>query len=526
MRLNRLFQITAVLAVFSTIVGCDEDFSEVGGEIIDNPSNVQIGEYEVDAYSQKLNSVQTNNLADYFLGVNEHPVYGQSIASLVSELRLSTPNPNFGENVEMDSVVLTIPYYSTLGDDAVETDDTGYTLDSIYGSGSFKLSIYETNFLLNDLDPEDGFESRQKYYSDQQNLIEQNIIGDAIYVEDNFEPSKLGYDSYEVGAEGNDTVTSGPALRIKLPTEYFKTKIVDKAGSSVLSSNNDFRNYFRNLFFKAESNGTEGSQALLNMSNSNAKITLYYRSDRPGADDTVEEDVRGSYSLNLASGNKLNTYKGEYPDNVLQNIQQQSIETGAENIYLKGQEGSMAVIELFPDQAVLDDLKSQDLLVNEANLTFYVNEDIYSGEQPNRLYLYDLTNNTIISDYALDIAVNVTDPNLSLTTFSTPLTRGEDENGAFYKIRITNYVSNLINNDGDKVKLGLVVVPNINSVVSRGNQGAVVGSLFSATRETPESIDRVSTGTLLAPKGTVLHGNMSSDEDKRLKLRIYYTNFN
>ena len=186
----------------------------------------------------------------------------------------------------------------------------------------------------------------------------------------------------------------------------------------------------------------------------------------------------------------------------------------------------MAVIELFPDQAVLDDLKSQDLLVNEANLTFYVNEDIYSGEQPNRLYLYDLTNNTIISDYALDIAVNVTDPNLSLTTFSTPLTRGEDENGAFYKIRITNYVSNLINNDGDKVKLGLVVVPNINSVVSRGNQGAVVGSLFSATRETPESIDRVSTGTLLAPKGTVLHGNMSSDEDKRLKLRIYYTNFN
>lgn len=525
MRLTRLFQITAVLAVFSTITGCDEDFSEVGGEIINNPSNVQIGEYEVDAYSQKLNSVQTNNLADYFLGVSEHPVYGQSIASLTSEVRLSTLNPTFGENVVMDSVVLTIPYYSTLADEADEADDDGYTLDSIYGGGSFKISVYETNFLLNDLDPDDGFETRQKYYSDQQNLIEQNIIGNAIYVEENFKPSKLGYDSYEVGEEGTDTITKGPAFRLKLPTEYFKTKIIDREGSSVLSSNNDFRNYFRNLFFKSEANGTEGSQFLLNMNTQDAKITLYYKSDRPGADDTVEEDVRGSYTLSL-SGNKVNTYKGEFPEGVIQEIQQQSVTTGAENLYLKGQEGSMAVIELFPDQAVLDDLKSQDLLVNEANLTFYVNEDLYSGDQPNRLYLYDLTNNTIISDYALDIAVNITNPNLSLTTFSTPLTTGEDENGKFYKIRITNYVSNLINNDGDKVKLGLVVVPNINSVVSRGQQGAVVGSLFSATRETPDFIDRVSTGTLLAPKGTVLYGNTSSNEDKRLKLRIYYTNFN
>ena len=526
MRLNRLFQITAVLAVFSTIVGCDEDFSEVGGEIIDNPSNVEVGEYEVDAYSEKINSVQTNNLVDYFLGVNEHPVYGQSIASLITEIRLTTLNPNFGDDVVMDSVILTIPYYSTQNEDALETDDAGYTLDSVYGAGTFKLSVYETNFLLNDLDPEAGFETRQKYYSNQQNLIEQNIVGDAIYVEENFQPSKLGYDSYEVGDEGNDTVTSGPAFRIKLPTAYFKEKIIDKAGSAELASNSDFRDYFRNLFFKAEANGTEGSQMLLNMNNQGAKITLYYKSDRTGADDTVEADVRGSYTLSIAAGNKVNTYEGGYPEDVLQAIQQQNAATGAENIYLKGQEGSMAVIELFPDQAVLEDLKSQDLLVNEANLTFYVNEDIYSGEQPNRLYLYDLTNNTIISDYAIDINVNPNDPNLSLTTFSTPYTTGEDEIGPYYKIRITNYVSNLINNDGDKVKLGVVVVPNINTVVSRGQQGAVTGSLFSATRETPDFIDRISSGTLLTPEGTVFHGNMSSNEDKRLKLRIYYTNFN
>lgn len=526
MRLNKLFKITAVLAVISTFVSCDEDFSEVGGEIINNPSDVELREYEVNAYSQKLTSVQTNNLGGYFLGVNEHPVYGQSVASIVSELRLSTTNPDFGDNVVLDSVVLSIPYFSREVQ-ATGDNDATYILDSIYGSGSFKLSIYETSLLLNDLDPDAGFETRQKYYSDQQAMIENNLVGDPVYVDENFDPSNQPYDSYEVGSNETDTIRNSPALRIKLPVKYFEEKIIAQEETGILSSNSNFKNYLRNFYFKAEANDSEGVQFLLNTNAPNAKIVLYYRSDRPLAEEEIDEDVRGSYTLNLSTGNRINLFEGEYPLDVAAIIDGQSASTGAENLYLKGQEGSFAVIELFPNAEELADLRTQNLLVNEANLNFYVNESIYNGEQPNRLYLYDLTNNTILIDYSLDTSANPANPNTSLTTFSTPLKTGEDENGSFYTLRITSHISNIINEDADNVKLGLVVVPNINSVVARTQQGGIVGSLMSSTRDSIADLtDRIPSATIMTPEGTVLHGNMSSDEDKRLKLNIYYTDFN
>ena len=526
MKLNRLLQTTAILAVVFAFIGCDEEFSEIGGEIINNPSTVELREVEVNAYSQKVNSIQTNNLPNYILGVYNHPVYGESVASLVSQLSLSSENPDFGENAVLDSVVMTIPYFSSETDGSTE-DNLVYELDSIYGNESFKLSIYETSYFLNDFDPDAGFEQRQKYYSDQQSDVEENILGEPIYVAESFKPSPASYDSYELDADGeNDTISNTPAFRIELPVDYFQEKIINKAGSSDLLNNGNFRNYLRSLLIKAEPNGSGGSQILLDISGQNGtpRISLYYKRDRvvEGEDDV--ERVRGRFDLNLG-GNRFNTFEGEFPENVSQAIAGQTEETGAENLYLKGEEGSMAVIELFPDSEELEIIRGEELLVNEAFLTFYVNEDLMMGsEDPRRIYLYDLNNNTFLADYALDPTVNGGNPDASITNFSEVVS--EDENGKFYKLRITNHISGIINEEAENVKLGLVIVPNINSVVARNQQGAILGSIMSATRQMPELIDQVPSVNSLAPTGTILHGNMSADEDKRLKLKIYYTDYN
>jgi len=528
MRLKKFFKITAITAVIFAFVACDEEFTEIGGEIINNPSNVESRELEVNAYSQKLNSVQTNNLNNYFLGTINHPVYGESTASIVTQLNLSGANPDFGDNVQLDSVVMTIPYYSSQVESSADESEIQYELDSVYGDGSFNFKIYETAFFLNDLDPDADFEQRQKYYSDQQESVEQNIIGQPIYSNDNFVPSKASYVSFEIDENGeNDTIINAPALRIKLSVDFFQQKIVERQGSSDLQDNNSFKDYFRSLLLKAESNGIENRQILFNLSSQDAKISLYYTSEVEG-DDGANERARGSYALNIFGANKFNTYQGEFPANIKQNIEAQSSETGAENLYLKAQEGSMAVIELFPDAEVLENLREEELLVNEAELEFYVNEDLTSGDfQPRRLYIYNLVDNTIIGDYALDATYNPAIPESSLTSFSEPVKVAEDGNGSFYTLRITNHVSNLINNeDAENVKLGLVIVPNINTVVSRGQQGSILGSIMSSTRNSSALIDQVPSGSLLSPHGTVLHGNLSADEQKRLKLRIFYTNFN
>ncbi|WP_300435154.1 DUF4270 domain-containing protein [Christiangramia sp.] len=527
MKLNKIFKITAIIAVISAFVACDEDFTEIGGEIINNPSDVELREVEVNAYSQKLNSVQTNNLNNFFLGSVNHPIYGESTASIVTQLGLSIPNPDFGDNVQLDSVVMTIPYYSTELEASGDETQIEYELDSVYGNGSFNLKIYETDFFLRNLDPDSDFQQQQKYYSNQQDVVEQNIIGAPIYSNDNFQPSAESYVTYELNDAGeNDTITNAPAFRVKLPVDYFKEKIIAREGSDELANNTNFRDYFRSLFLKAEPNGTENRQILFNLSSQEANIKLYYTSEAEDDDGEVER-TRKIYTLNIAGGNKFNTYTGEFPTDVLQTITAQTDETGAENLYLKGQEGSMAVIELFPDAEVLQNLKDEELLVNEAALTFYVNDDLVNdGLQPQRLYLFDLTNNTILSDYGLDATYNPASPELSLTSFSEPLQVTEDENGLFYTLRITNHVSNILNNeDAENVKLGLVIVPNINTVVARGQQAGISQILNSSTRGL-ELIEQVPSGSLLSPDGTILHGNLSADNEKRLKLQIYYTNFN
>ncbi len=86
MKLNKLIKVTAAMVVVFVFTGCDEDYTEIGGEIINNPTDVKLREFEVNSYSEKINSIQTNNLTNYFLGVNNNPVYGESTASIVTQL--------------------------------------------------------------------------------------------------------------------------------------------------------------------------------------------------------------------------------------------------------------------------------------------------------------------------------------------------------------------------------------------------------------------------------------------------------
>ena len=506
-----------LLVVVFAFVACDDEYSTVGGEIIENTSDLELEEVEVTAYNKKINSVQTNNLGNHLLGVYNHPIYGQTTASILTQLSLPTKNPVFGAEPELDSVVLTIPYFSTEGD-LDEDGNIKYALDSVYGNTPIKISVQESNFYLRDLDPDADFQDRQRYYSDQQDLFEQNLTGGVIYENDNFLPSNQAITSYEENTEGvQDTVTSGPALRIKLPVAYFQEKIIEKEGSSVLSNNNNFKNYLRGMFIKAEAKEEDGTMLFFNLKDSDAGIELFYTNEvettnDDGGTDTIRKPKQ--YKLNFGS-TIVNTFKGEYPADVLQAISSSNEEAGAEKLFLDGGEGSMAVVELFEDEDQIAALKEKNWLINEANLTFYVDQDFVENvNEPTRIYLYDLDNNKIIADYnfALNFVGdgNENNPATSLASFSGPLKRDEDDNGISYKLNLTQHVTNIIEDEAENVRLGLVVTQNINITNN------------SAVRNT-EDVASFPAMSVLSPEGTVLHGNLSTNEEKRLKLRIYYT---
>ncbi len=521
--LKRLGFIPAALLLVIAFTSCDDNFNSVGSNLIGSQLD-SLPHYSpgITAYSEKLGPVQTNGLPANLLGVYKEPTYGPQAASVLTQLSLSSPNPDFGTDVKLDSVVLDLPFYST-SLDSVVNEHTLYKLDSIYGNSAFKLSVSRSNFFLNDFDPTANFENRQKYYSNQGPVFENSLVGTPLFEDDNFEFSdkEIVYFTPK-SSTASDTTKVAPQIRVKLPVDYFQQNIIDKQGSNALSNNNNFQNYFRGLYFKAEAVNNDGSMALLNFKDTNAGITLYYTSKRvdtgdfDGDGDVTEViEIPGSYKLNFGT-NTVNTFSEEFPQEILSDITASSPQTGAKNLYLKGGEGSMAVINLFEDDVELQQLKDNNWLINEASLTFYVNQDKVAGgaSEPERVYLYDMDNNVPLYDYSIDPTQSSTDPLNSLTRHSGRLIRNEDGKGVSYKIRITDHINNIINNDSTNVRLGLVVTQNINLYAN------------AALKNPVDSISRVPQASVITPKGTVLYGNLADDISKRIKFNIYYTQTN
>ena len=518
--LKRLSTITVALFIVLAFISCDDDFNTIGGELIGGQLD-SLPQYDakVVAYSKKIGGVQTNNLPSNLLGVYIDPVYGKQIANVLTQISLSTNKPTFGSEPTLDSVVLTLPYFNT----QIEINDLGnpvYKLDSVYGNMPFKLKISRSNFYLNEFDPEDNFETRQKYYSDQGPLFKSNLVGDPLYVNESFKPSASEVVYLEENGSGEiDTIRSEPRLRVNLSTTFFQENILDKQGSIELSNNNNFRNFIRGLYLEAEEINDNGTMALLNFTDPDAGITLYYKnlvedtSDLDNDGNTTELiEKQNSYKLNLGP-NTVNTFTENIPSNILAEIESVNPEIGSENLYIKGGEGSFAIIKLFEDDAEVEQLRAKNWLINEANLTFYVNQDkVQGGEtEPERIYLYNLDTNQPLIDYSFDQSFNESAPLNSVTTHSGRLVRTEDKNGISYKLRITEQVNRILNKDSTNVRLGLVVTQNIN----------LIGS--SALKSPLDGIDRIPAATVISPEGTVLYGNLAEDVSKRLKLNIFYS---
>ena len=521
---SRLFLLVCIIALLAS---CDKDFNEIGSDIIGDDHfilNLDVNQ-NVTARNQNLGVVQSNNLPINPLGIYNNPVFGLTKANFVSQLELGTLNPTFNPALhpEIESVILTVPYFSTKT--ATDAEGAGtYKLDSINGTleSKIKLSVFESGYYLRDLDAVGGFEERQKYFTNQ-NADFNNVKGtllnnDADLTQNNefvFSPKEFVETKV---TDGKTVITrTAPAMRLTLDKTFFKTKIIE-APSGKLANNNVFKDYFRGIYFQVDYSGSDpGNLALLNFAQ--GKITIKYKEDASNTTGGVTTITREEKTLLLnLSGISVS---------LLENSSAPAI--NPERLYLKGGEGSMAVIDLFgPDydnngvSDQLEALRANNWLINEANLTFYVDKTAMSGApEPNRVYLYDLNNNRPLIDYFIDNTVSAK-PKLSKAVFVGILekeTTGTDKRGIKYKIRLTNYIRNLIkHSDSTNVKLGLVVTENIAAFASVKLKTPILS---------PVRIDRMPFTSVINPLGTILYGSnipvTDPNFDKRLKLEIYYT---
>src|SRR5690625_2102696 len=109
-------RLTILAAVVFSLIACNDDFNDIGSSIVDH-SNFDALLYDqtsLTAHSDKITKIKTNNLSSYALGVYNDPMYGKTTSNVLTQLALSRENPSFGDDPELDSVVLVVPYFSTV----------------------------------------------------------------------------------------------------------------------------------------------------------------------------------------------------------------------------------------------------------------------------------------------------------------------------------------------------------------------------------------------------------------------------
>lgn len=545
-----LFGLTAVLLFAS----CDKDFNELGTDIVGDDHFLfeRYTDASVKAYNQKLGPISSNNLPINPLGFYYNPAFGTTQANFVTQVQLDSENPTFNnvdpenydvEPTEIDSIILNIPYYSTVDEveevevDGVKEIRTTYILDSIYGvqESKFKLSVYQSNYFLRDLDPSQSLAERQLYFTDMDDVIDNNkipvLLNDAPLSgnnSDGHENTQFYFDKREhkttVLNEEDEVVAtrSVPSMRLHLNKTVF-TNLLLNAPSGQLANNAVFRNYFRGLYFKVE-NGNPGQMAMLNFQG--GKITVHYNEDKKKTVEGVVTYEREFKTLTMSmSGNTVSLLNNSNENIDYLNAANSNQE--AAKLYVKGGQGSIAVIDVFGADAdnngIADEIeviKANGWMINEANLTFYIDRTAMSDTrtaEPNRIFLYDLNNRKTLVDYIFDPTTNTVDPKVGKYIYGGIIEKEDVENGrgTKYKIRITNHLRNMISNDSTNVRLGLSVTENINSVA------------FSKLRTANTNTEYAPNMSVLSPLGTILYGTNipvgDPDYEKRLKLEIYYT---
>ena len=549
MKYIKLLSVFFIFLIFS----CDKDFTSIDSDVISSENAINFStsliDYPLIASNLRLNPVKSNNLPSFMLGYNNNPVFGESKASFLGQVIPTEFSPSFGENVVLDSVVLTIPYYSR-GVETSEEGDITYEIDSVYGNTPTKLYVYKSNFYLRDFDPSGDFSDSQNYYSngslsnseyinqaevEAELLFESGVIGDG---SDDFVPSSERIDLTLLDSLGESYVSNSiaPAIRLKLnnPNDNFWQSIFfENEGNPELVNPNTFKEFFRGLYIKADGINSEGSMMMLNFASSNTKLTIHYTSDTSTDSDTdsggtTTETIssQNEYVLNFTD-NLINVYENNFQIDVSNS---NTVE-GDERLYLKGGEGYMSTIDLFNGEVqdengemvdAFDHFKNSfydeeneiaNKIINEAYIEFFVDQTQNIQDEPDRIYLYNFEQNTALIDYFLDQSVSSTTINAKINHLE-PLTRDGDSltgEGVKYKIRITEHLNNLILRDSTNAKLALVVTANVGSIDN-----------FSILNSGEENRDFPS-GAILTPNGTVLHGSQSENIDKRPRIKIYYT---
>lgn len=485
-----------------SLISCEEDFKDIGGNVIKNTAFTtnQI-ELELEISSSSIDSVRADNIAflqnpgvvpEYWIGVYNSGNYKTVKSSFVSQLGLITNLKTNDNQVEVDSVytldevILKLPYQATRN--GVHDDGSPkFVLDSILGNPDIaaNIEVFENGTYLSNLDPlspanSNSFFSNKIY--DEKKLLNKNDqvfslrpqATDTVYTITRHKVMGVNTpNTVELFTSEEKLASKGPFIAIPLKKDLMKELFWDKFEDSEFSSTEQFNNYFRGLYVKAT--GSNGSLVPLDLNSRNAQNTaaveFHYTITRFEKDESgnliYKDTVPSKYSFPL---NGIRAAKYDMGSG--------SIAIPSDNFAIQGTVGTKATVKIIgvnlektrqndPNNPILNyeafdennngylsleelsDIKDSNddnlgILINDASLTFYVNQTINNDPNivPQRLVIYsnevNEDNNTLLSPK------HIADAYTESALYGGNLVVANDKPEK-YTFRITDYISNLLN---------------------------------------------------------------------------------
>ena len=411
-----------------------------------------------------------------------------------------------------------------------------YEIDSIYGNreARFELKVYELKYFLSKYDPATEFQKQTKYFSNT-DFFETGFYGktlhDASY-QLNFEELRFNYEQDDPDTEDVDereTVQTRltPRIRIPLDKDFFQEKILNQEGETVFSNEDNFSQHLRGIIIRAD-NFEDDLYMLLDIRNALIRIEYEYdQVDTNGTESDTSDDVTDKMSKTFLMnfGMHFNTIK----NNNLNSQIDQEILSGQNNkpskkIYLSGN-GLFSTLKLFEPNGqgdqILNDLRNNQWIINEANLVLYIDQEQYSSidqsQFPDRLYLYRYNSGAPLTDFNIDNSVNNTVRNRNKFIYGGILELDDANKPYRYKFRLTDHVNRLIRKDSTNISLGLVPANGLTAI----------NSIRAETND--QELINYPTTAILNPRGVILHGSENKTnlemENGGLKLEIFYTEY-
>ena len=498
-----------IILFIVTIISCEKDFTDIATDVVKNTKfDTKDTIIEVVVTNKAITSVRADgldisgSLGQYLLGVYNNPNYEKIEASIVSQLTLDA-NIKAKDQAErvygndttvvttIDTVFLKLPYQATL-----KTGTTSdYTLDSIIGdkSKAFNLNVYQSDTYMSRLDPVDP----SKTSKFQSNATYQIIPGELNVVSNyQFKPNekdtllvfKRRLSNGSVYKTDTLKLTSNnPFARVPLNEAKFKQLFVDQFDSSDFETQEALNTYFKGLYIQAS--GNEGSLAAFNIATTNASLKpsveiRYTKTVVKGGStvlDTIEKSA--SFAMSNFTTSLYKMTEKTYPVD--------------KNIIIQGTAGNRAQVELL-NNSQLNNLKAKNWLINDAALTFYVNQDIVGQDTiqtPFRLLLYK---DGVVKSQMKDRITEgdaIYGGNLVIN----------DKKPDYYKFKITDYISDLLNGDS-----------SYNPVLGLKVYNDPTDGLLTA-------IDTLVTDYSWNPKTVTLLNHLNSNGERRARLKISYS---